>query len=46
MCYDCTYASEIQSKQTDFFVAYVDPESNRLRKYYPDFFVEMNDVTT
>ncbi len=31
------------SEQTDFYVPYVDPESNRLRKYYPDFLVEMND---
>lgn len=29
--------------QTDFCVPYVDPESNRLRKYYPDFLVEMKD---
>lgn len=31
------------SEQTDFYVPYIDPESNRLRKYYPDFLVEMND---
>lgn len=29
--------------QTDFYVPYVAPESNRLRKYYPDFLVEMED---
>ena len=29
--------------QTDFYVPYVDPESNRLRKYYPDFLVELED---
>lgn len=29
--------------QTDFCVPYIDPESNRLRKYYPDFLVEMED---
>lgn len=29
--------------QTDFYVPYIDPESNRLRKYYPDFLVEMED---
>lgn len=29
--------------QTDFYVPYVDPESNRLRKYYLDFLVEMED---
>lgn len=29
--------------QTDFYVPYVDPESNRLRKYYPDFLVELDD---
>ena len=31
--------------QTEFFVPYIDPESNRLRKYYPDFLVEMEDGT-
>lgn len=31
------------SEQTDFYVPYVDPESNRLRKYYPDFLVKMDD---
>lgn len=29
--------------QTDFYVPYIDPESNRLRKYYPDFLVKMDD---
>lgn len=31
------------SEQTDFYVPYIDPESNRLRKYYPDFLVELED---
>lgn len=29
--------------QTEFYVPYVDPESNRLRKYYPDFLIEMEN---
>lgn len=29
--------------QTEFSIPYVDPETNRLRKYYPDFFVERTD---
>ncbi len=33
------------SEQTDFYVPYVDPESSRLRKYYPDFLVKMDDGT-
>ena len=31
------------SAQTDFYIPYVDPESNRLRKYYPDFFAKLDD---
>lgn len=30
-------------QQTEFYVPYIDPESNRLRKYFPDFFVRMDD---
>lgn len=26
--------------QTDFYIQYIDPESNTVRNYYPDFFVE------
>jgi hypothetical protein len=33
------------SEQTDFYVPYIDPESNRLRKYYPDFLVKLDDGT-
>lgn len=33
------------SEQTDFYVPYIEPESNRLRKYYPDFLVELDDGT-
>ncbi|WP_029232959.1 TnsA endonuclease N-terminal domain-containing protein [Butyrivibrio sp. VCB2006] len=29
--------------QTDFYVPYIDPESNRLRKYYPDFLIQLDD---
>lgn len=31
------------SAQSDFSVSYIDPESHRLRKYYPDFLVKMKD---
>lgn len=31
------------SDHSDFCVTYIDPESNRLRKYYPDFLVKMKD---
>lgn len=31
------------SDQTDFSVPYIDPESHRLRKYYPDFLVKLDD---
>lgn len=31
--------------QTDFYVPYIDPESNQLRKYYPDFLLKMDDGT-
>jgi type III restriction enzyme len=26
--------------QTDFYIQYIDPESNTVRNYYPDFLVE------
>lgn len=29
--------------QTEFFVHYVDPISNELRSYYPDFLIELED---
>ena len=29
--------------QSEFFVHYIDPELNKLRSYYPDFLVELND---
>ena len=29
--------------QTEFFVSYIDPESNALRNYYPDFLVQKKD---
>lgn len=32
--------------QSDFYVQYIDPETITLRKYYPDFFIEMLDGKT
>ena len=29
--------------QTEFYVSYIDPESNTLRNYYPDFLVQLPD---
>ncbi len=29
--------------QSDFYVSYIDPESNLLRHYYPDFLLRMDD---
>lgn len=29
--------------QTDFYIQYIDPESNSLRKYYPDFVARFED---
>jgi hypothetical protein len=31
--------------QSDFYIQYIDPESNALRSYYPDFLVEKEDGT-
>ena len=31
--------------QSDFRIAYIDPESHTLRNYYPDFLVKQNDGT-
>ena len=36
---------EIAAEQGDFSVQYYDPESGRIRKYYPDFFARMTDGT-
>ena len=33
------------SGQSDLVIQYFDPESKRLRKYYPDFVAKMNDGT-
>jgi len=29
--------------QSDFVIPYIDPESNTLRKYYPDFLIKWDD---
>ncbi len=29
--------------QTDFFIQYIDPESHMVKRYYPDFLVQMQD---
>lgn len=33
------------SEQNEFYIQYSDPETNRVRKYYPDFIAKMNDNT-
>ncbi len=33
------------ASQTDFYIEYIDPESNSLRKYYPDFIAKLEDDT-
>ena len=33
------------SDQGDVSIQYYDPESGRIRKYYPDFFAKMSDGT-
>lgn len=33
------------SNQSEFYIQYVDPDSNRLRKYYPDFIAKFEDNT-
>ena len=33
------------STQSDFYIQYIDPETNSLRKYYPDFLAKLNDNT-
>jgi hypothetical protein len=33
------------SNQGDLSISYYDPESGRLRHYYPDFFAKMSDGT-
>lgn len=32
--------------QSDFYIQYIDPETFSLRKYYPDFFIEMENGKT
>jgi hypothetical protein len=31
--------------QTDFYIQYIDPETNTVRSYYPDFLIQKNDST-
>ena len=31
--------------QTDFYIQYIDPDSNTLRKYYPDFVAKFENNT-
>jgi type III restriction enzyme len=31
------------SNQSDFYIQYIDPDTNRLRRYYPDFIAKMED---
>ncbi len=33
------------SKQNGMYISYIDPETNTLRHYYPDFIVKLNDDT-
>lgn len=33
------------ASQTDFYIQYIDPESNSLRKYYPDFIAKFENDT-
>ena len=33
------------ASQTDFYIQYIDPDSNSLRKYYPDFIAKFENDT-
>ena len=35
----------LTSDKTDFAIPYIDPESNALRSYYPDFLAQKKDGT-
>ena len=37
------FTGMLTSDKTDFCVSYIDPESNTLRNYYPDFLAKMED---
>ena len=37
------FTGMLTAGQTEFFVHYVDPISNELRSYYPDFLIELED---
>lgn len=37
------FTGMLTNGQSEFFVHYIDPDTNNLRSYYPDFLVEMKD---
>lgn len=37
------FTGMLTSGQTDFVINYIDPESNSVRSYYPDFLIKKND---
>jgi len=39
------FTGMLTSEKTDFAISYIDPESNTLRSYYPDFLIQKRDGT-
>jgi len=39
------FTGMLTSEKTDFAITYIDPESNTLRSYYPDFLAQKKDGT-
>jgi len=37
------FTGMLTAGQTDFFIHYIDPDTNALRSYYPDFLIELED---
>jgi len=37
------FTGMLTAGQTDFFIHYIDPDTNALRSYYPDFLMELED---
>ncbi|MBR4385636.1 MAG: DEAD/DEAH box helicase family protein [Treponema sp.] len=37
------FTGMLTNGQSEFYVHYIDPELNKLRSYYPDFLIEMNN---